>query len=103
PYPTTQALFDDCLVACIDDVLFRVSTDGCIFMRAEFEMVRDRISGAMMNTMFDTVSLVAKVLTAARTAEKALKRATSLTLLPALTDATAQLNGLVFAGFVSAT
>src|SRR5690606_33717800 len=40
---------------------------------------------------------------AARTAEKAIKRATSLNLLPALSDATAQLNGLVFAGFVSAT
>lgn len=103
PYPSTQALFDDCLVACIDDILFRVSPDGSLFMRAAFETVRDRVSGAMMNTMFDTVSLVAKVLTAARTAEKALKRATSLSLLPALSDATAQLNGLVFPGFVSAT
>jgi ATP-dependent helicase HrpA len=57
----------------------------------------------MMNTMFDTVSLVAKILAATRTAEKALKRATSLSLLPALSDATAQLGGLVFPGFVSAT
>ncbi|MET1052750.1 MAG: DUF3418 domain-containing protein, partial [Mycetocola sp.] len=103
PYPTTQALFDDCLTACIDDILFRVVPDGCLYMRVEFETVRDRISGAVMNTMFDTVSLTAKVLTAARTAEKALKRATSLSLLPALSDATGQLNGLVFAGFVSAT
>jgi ATP-dependent helicase HrpA len=84
-------------------VLFRVSADGCLFMKLEFETVRDRVSGAMMNTMFDTVSLVAKVLTAARNAEKSLKRATSLSLLPALTDATAQLNALVFPGFVSAT
>ncbi|PWC08560.1 ATP-dependent RNA helicase HrpA [Mycetocola zhujimingii] len=103
PYPSTQALFDDCLAACVDDVLYRVKPDGAIFMRAEFETVRDRISGAMMNTMFDTVSLVAKVLTASRTADKALKKATSLALLPALSDATQQLSALIYPGFVSRT
>ena len=103
PYPTTQALFDDCLAACIDDILYRVKPDGAIFMRAEFETVRDRISGAVMNTMFDTVSLVAKVLTASRTADKAVKKATSLALLPALSDATQQLSALVYPGFVSRT
>ena len=45
PYPNTKALFDDCLLAVIDSVLYRMKPDGQLFMRAEFEAVRDRVSG----------------------------------------------------------
>ncbi|HSP74988.1 MAG TPA: ATP-dependent RNA helicase HrpA, partial [Cryobacterium sp.] len=103
PYRTTQALFDDCLAASVDDVLFRVKPGGQVFMRAEFDTIRDRVSGVVMDSMFDTVGLVARILAAARTADKALKASTSMALLPALTDARAQLAGLVYPGFVSAT
>ncbi|TFC46426.1 ATP-dependent RNA helicase HrpA [Cryobacterium sp. TMT1-21] len=103
PYRTTQALFDDCLAASVDDVLFRVKPDGQVFMRAEFDTIRDRVSGVVMDSMFDTVGLVARILAAARAADKALKASTSMALLPALTDARAQLAGLVYPGFVSAT
>ncbi|MFF2272502.1 ATP-dependent RNA helicase HrpA [Agromyces sp. NPDC058136] len=103
PYPNTAALFADCLVACVDDVLYRVKPDGMLFTKLEFDTVRDRVSGVVMNTMFETVSLVASALVALRNAEKAVKSATSLALLPALGDARAQLDGLVFTGFVSRT
>lgn len=108
PYPNTKALFDDCLVAVVDSVLFRMKPDGQVFMRAEFEAVRDRVSGIVMDSMFETVALVTRILTAARTAEKAISGVTALTYLPALNDAKGQLAGLVWAngngpGFVSAT
>ncbi|TFC32651.1 ATP-dependent RNA helicase HrpA [Cryobacterium sp. TMT2-14] len=103
PYRTTQALFDDCLAASVDDVLFRVKPGGQVFMHAEFDTIRDRVSGVVMDSMFDTVGLVARILAAARAADKALKASTSMALLPALTDARAQLTGLVYPGFVSAT
>jgi ATP-dependent helicase HrpA len=103
PYRSTQALFDDCLAACVDDVLFRVKPGGQVFMRAEFDTIRDRVSGVVMDSMFETVGLVARILAAARAADKALKASTSMALLPALTDARAQLAGLVYPGFVSAT
>lgn len=103
PYPNTAALFADCLVACVDDVLYRVKPDGMLFTKLEFDTVRDRVSGVVMNTMFETVSLVASTLVALRNAEKAVKSATSLALLPALGDARAQLDGLVFPGYVSRT
>jgi ATP-dependent helicase HrpA len=103
PYPTTKALFDDCLTAVIDAVLFRIKPDGQVFMRAEFEAIRDRASAIVMDSMFDTVSLVSRVLSAARAADKALSGATNMTLLAALTDAREQLSGLVHNGFVSAT
>jgi ATP-dependent helicase HrpA len=65
--------------------------------------VRDRTSGVVMDSMFETVALVSRILTAARAADKALGAATSLTLISALTDAREQLAGLVYPGFVSAT
>ncbi|HYI32189.1 MAG TPA: DUF3418 domain-containing protein, partial [Glaciibacter sp.] len=49
------------------------------------------------------VGLVARILTAYREADKALKASTSMALLPALSDARQQLDGLVYPGFVSAT
>ncbi|NYJ18341.1 ATP-dependent helicase HrpA [Leifsonia psychrotolerans] len=103
PYRSTQALFDDCLAAAVDDVLYRVKPDGLVFMRAEFDTVRDRVSGVIMDSMFETVGLVARILTASRVADKALKAATSMALLPAISDAREQLTGLVYPGFVSAT
>jgi len=103
PYRSTQALFDDCLAASVDDVLYRVKPGGQVFMKAEFDTIRDRVSGVVMDSMFETVGLVARILTAARSADKVLKASTSMALLPALTDARGQLAGLIYPGFVSAT
>ncbi|WP_348788362.1 ATP-dependent RNA helicase HrpA [Leifsonia sp. NPDC080035] len=103
PYPNTKALFDDCLLAVIDSVLYRMKPDGQLFMRAEFEAVRDRVSGVVMDSMFETVALVTRILTAARAADKAISGTTALAYLPALNDAKGQLAGLVYPGFVSAT
>ncbi|MFP3465990.1 ATP-dependent RNA helicase HrpA [Leifsonia sp. SIMBA_070] len=103
PYPNTKALFDDCLLAVVDSVLYRMKPDGQLFMRAEFEAVRDRVSGIVMDSMFETVALVTRILTAARAAEKAISGVTALTYLAALNDAKGQLSGLVFPGFVSRT
>jgi ATP-dependent helicase HrpA len=103
PYKSTQALFDDSLAACVDDVLLRVRPGGQVFMKAEFDSIRDRVSGVVMDAMFETVGLVARILAASRAADKALKASTSMALLPALSDAREQLAGLVYPGFVSDT
>jgi ATP-dependent helicase HrpA len=87
----------------VDDVLFRMKPDGAVHLRAEFEAVRDRVSASVMDLMFEIVALVARILTAARNVDKAIKDATSMTLITALSDARDQRNGLVFPGFVSAT
>ena len=103
PYPSTKALFDDCLAAVVDSALHESVPGGLVFTRAEFERVRELVSATVMDALFDTVSLVAAVLTGARVAEKALSATSSMALLGALTDARTQLGGLVFAGFVSRT
>ncbi|GAA0997454.1 ATP-dependent RNA helicase HrpA [Subtercola frigoramans] len=101
PYPSIQALFDDCLLAAADHVLQAAHPDGRVFTRAEFEAARDTLSSSIIDLMYQTVATVATSLTKARDAERALKKVTSVTLLPALADARSQLGNLVFAGFIA--
>ena len=71
--------------------------------RADFERVRDALSAAVVDETFQTVSLAARILTAAREVDRALRAQNSLTLLGALNDVKGQIAGLVFPGFVSRT
>jgi ATP-dependent helicase HrpA len=103
PYPSTKALFEDCLAAVVDRVLFEMAPGGLVFTRSHFEAIRDAASAGIMDALFEVVSLVARILTEQRAAEKAISTTSAMTLLAALTDAKAQLAGLVFPGFVSRT
>ncbi|MDF2444569.1 MAG: ATP-dependent helicase HrpA, partial [Subtercola sp.] len=103
PYPSIQALFDDCLTACADEVLRSAHPTGLLYTQAEFETVRDRLSAGIIDSMYQTVATVAATLAKARDAERALKAVTSVSLLPALSDARAQLAALIFPGFISST
>ncbi|MDN3477297.1 ATP-dependent RNA helicase HrpA [Curtobacterium sp. APC 4022] len=101
PYPSTNALFDDVLAAVVDAGIRRTHPDGMVFARVAFDQVRDAVSSTVVDTMFTAVSEVAAVLTAQRNAERAMKQATNMALLPALSDMRQQMERLVFAGFVS--
>jgi ATP-dependent helicase HrpA len=101
PYPSTNALFDDVLAAVVDAGIRRTHPDGLVYTRAGFEQVRATVSATVVDTMFTAVSEVAAVLTAQRNAERAMKQATNMALLPALSDMRQQMERLVFAGFVS--
>ncbi|MEV5068616.1 ATP-dependent RNA helicase HrpA [Microbacterium sp. LMI12-1-1.1] len=103
PYPSAKALIEDCRVAVADAVIARTAPDALVRTRAGFEAVRDALSGAVVDELFQTVSLAARILTAAREVEKAMRDGNSLTLLGALNDVKGQLAGLVFPGFVSRT
>ncbi|RFA14164.1 ATP-dependent RNA helicase HrpA [Subtercola boreus] len=103
PYASIQALFDDCLAACADEVLRSAHPTRLLYTRAEFEAVRDRLSAGIIDSMYQTVATVAATLAKARDAERALKTVTSVSLLPALSDARAQLAALIFPGFISST
>jgi ATP-dependent helicase HrpA len=101
-YPSAKALIEDARIAVADDVLTRHAPGG-VRTHAEFARVRDILSAAVVDDTFAAVSLAARVLTAAREVERALKSRNSMSLLAALGDVRAQLSGLVFPGFVSAT
>lgn len=99
-YPSAKAVIEDCLGAVADDVIAR---HGEVRSRAAFEAVRDEVSRGSVERVIETVSLVAKVLSGARSAERAMKSANSMALLGALSDARGQLDALLHRGFVLET
>ncbi|GAA1060173.1 ATP-dependent RNA helicase HrpA [Agromyces bracchium] len=102
-YAGPRALLDDCLAAVVDAELRERHADGLVRTRAEFEAARDAVSANVMDRMFETVALVSRILVAARDADRAISKASSLQLMSALADARSQLEALVPSGFVSTT
>jgi ATP-dependent helicase HrpA len=97
PYRSTGALFEDVLVAVIADVV----DPGEIFTAEAFQSARAAVSAAVVDGMFDAVALVARVLATSREADKAIRGATSMSLVAPLGDARSQLDALIHPGFVS--
>ncbi|MDR6692387.1 ATP-dependent helicase HrpA [Microbacterium sp. 1154] len=103
PYQNAKALIEDARVALADDVLLRESTSGVVRTKAGFERVRDAYSSVSVERTFQTVSLAARILLAQREVDRAMKDASSITLLGALNDVRGQVKGLIFPGFLSRT
>ncbi|WP_415128388.1 DUF3418 domain-containing protein [Microbacterium sp.] len=101
PYPSAKALIEDARVAVADAVMAR--TAPVVRSGAQFDRVRDALSQAIVDELFQAVSLAARILTLAREVERGIKAQNSLTLLTALGDIKAQLAGLVYPGFVART
>ncbi|HCJ49052.1 MAG TPA: ATP-dependent RNA helicase HrpA [Microbacterium sp.] len=99
PYPSAKALIEDARVAVADAVL------GASVIRDEagFTAARDAFSARVVDELFQTVSLTAKILTLQRDVERGIRAQNSMTLLAALGDLKAQLAGLLHPGFVSRT
>ncbi|MET0813492.1 MAG: ATP-dependent RNA helicase HrpA [Microbacterium sp.] len=102
PYPSARALVEDARVAVADAVIARTTPNG-IRTRADFDAARDALSAVVVDELFQTVSLCARILTAARDVERAVREQNSLTLLGALNDIKGQVAGLVHPGFVAQT
>ncbi|WP_309713235.1 ATP-dependent RNA helicase HrpA, partial [Pseudolysinimonas sp.] len=95
PYPSTAALWDDALLVTLAAATgSRAPRD-----RAAFEALRTEVSAGLLDALFDTVALIAKVLTAAREVDRTITAASSLAFMGPLTDARGQLEALVHPGF----
>ena len=99
PYPSTDRLFDDLMLAIIDAELGATPPASV----ADFEALRARVADGLVERMFGLASQVARILTSARLADRAIRDGASLTHMAALADARANLDQLVFDGFVSRT
>ncbi|MEN9715721.1 MAG: hypothetical protein RJA35_1188 [Actinomycetota bacterium] len=107
PYPSFAAFIDDVIAACIDRELARIQPDGMIFSKAEFERLRTNVQQSVMDTVFDTSALVAKIMVAVREAGKTISDTKAFAFLSVLAAEKAHLDELVHpaksgAGFVSA-
>ncbi len=103
PYRSTAALFDDALLATIDSLVDAATAERDPMTRAAFEALRAEVNAALVDGLFATVALAARVLGEARNADRSIAGATSLSLMAPLADARAQLDALVHPGFLRIT
>ena len=108
PYRSLDDAIADVSLAVADRAILRQSPDGLIWFASDFETVANNYARALIDDIYGGIALTAKVLNEARLANKAIESAKSLHVLGQVTDAKAQLNGLIYAatgggGFVSRT
>ncbi len=108
PYRSLDDAIADVSLAVADRAIQRVSPDGLIWFASDFEKTANNYARALIDDIYGGIALTAKVLNEARLANRAIESAKSLHVLGQVTDAKAQLNGLVYAstgggGFVSRT
>ena len=107
PYPSVAALVEDARAAVaravIDAETAGSGAPGVVRTETEFVRVRDAVSAVIVDRLFSTVSLIARILTKAREVERGIRGQNSLALLGPLGDIRAQLDGLLPNGFVSST
>jgi len=101
PHGSAAALFDDC-IACAADKLIAES-GGPAWDEEGFTRLQDRVRAGLGDVAFDAVTVVARILGTADGVERRVQDSRSPALVPALTDIRAQLSGLVFPGFATAT
>ena len=104
PYPNVAALLEDTRAAVVRELIDQhTGGTGIVRTEAAFTALRDAVNAALVDRLFVTVSLVARILTKTRDVERAIKAQNSLALLGPLNDIRTQLSGLIRPGFVSAT
>ncbi|NBX23013.1 MAG: ATP-dependent RNA helicase HrpA [Microbacteriaceae bacterium] len=101
PYKNATELIDDAIDAAIDRVLFAMRPDGAIFSKHEFETLRDRVQSQVMDSLFDTVALVVRILGAARDADKSIANTNALAFMAVLTSEKQHLRDLMCERFIS--
>jgi ATP-dependent RNA helicase HrpA len=101
PHGTAVDLFDDC-IACAADALM-AEGGGPAWDGEGFAKLHDKVRGELADTVLDVVTKVEHILAVVGTVERQLQETANPALSPALEDARAQLDGLVYRGFVTAT
>ncbi len=102
PYQNVATLIEDARTAVAREIIDReTGGTGVVRRRADFERVRDAVSGELVDRLFGTVSLVAELLTKQREIERSLKQANSIALLGPLGDIRSQVSNLIYPGFIS--
>ncbi|MFD1211211.1 ATP-dependent RNA helicase HrpA [Arthrobacter sp. GCM10027362] len=99
PHGSVSSLIDDCTLAAIDKLV----PAQLPFTATEFSDLYETVRAELIDTVFAVTATVEKILSSTRRIQKALKSSTSLALISALNDIKAQLEHLVYPGFVART
>ncbi|WP_461169065.1 ATP-dependent RNA helicase HrpA [Arthrobacter sp. Z1-15] len=99
PHGSVAALIEDCTLAAVD----KLTPERLPWSRAEFDELYEKVRAELIDTVFTVTATVEKILSSTRRITKALKGTQSLALISALNDIRAQLDSLVYPGFVART
>ncbi|MGY3567013.1 ATP-dependent RNA helicase HrpA [Sinomonas sp. RB5] len=99
PHGSVADLIADCSVAAID----RLVPAELPWDRAAFDALYDHVRAELIDTVFKVTAIVEQVLASSLRIGKALRGSSSLALVSALNDVKAQLEQLVYPGFVART
>lgn len=99
PHGSIDELIRDCTVAALDHLVPHTP----IFTQTEYSELYEHVRAELIETVFDVTKLVAEILSEATALKKAIKKATSLTTMHAVSDVKAQMENLVYPGFVAQT
>jgi ATP-dependent helicase HrpA len=94
-------LFADCLAAAADDLI--AANGGPVWDEAGFRRLLEAVRGELADATLDVVSRVERVLAVAGEVEGRLAELTNPAHGPATTDVRAQLDGLIYPGWVTAS
>ncbi|CAK9885013.1 MAG: hypothetical protein XXXJIFNMEKO3_01405 [Candidatus Erwinia impunctatus] len=101
PYGKVLELIDDCITCGVDQLIARHG--GVIWNEADFNKLHQQVRGELNEVVVTIASLVEQILTSVFTINKKLKRRVDISMALALSDIKAQLDGLVYRGFVTET
>jgi ATP-dependent helicase HrpA len=101
PHKDMQDLFDDCVNCAIDKII--IAQGGPAWDTDAFARLKEAVRTSLNPTVLDVVTHVSKALTAANAARTRLSTMGGPRLEPSLQDVRAQLDRLVYRGFVTAT
>ncbi|CEA08590.1 ATP-dependent RNA helicase HrpB [Arthrobacter saudimassiliensis] len=99
PHGSAAALMADCSLAAIDKLV----PEALPWNRQDFDALYERVRADLIDTVFTVTAIVEKVLSAARRITVQVKATGSPALIGALQDIRAQLDSLVYPGFVART
>ncbi len=101
PYGRVLDLVDDCIRAGVEALMRRYQAPA--WSPTEFEVLKDKVGGELNPAVAAIALQVEEVLSRAHEVKKRLKGKIDLSQAMAMADIQAQLNGLIFKGFVTAT
>lgn len=99
PYPSVQALLDDCVAAAVDDLV--LSNGGLVWDERSFAARTTEVRPGLADTTRTVLTDVVRVLASWREVDRALSGSADLSQLPALADMKAQVGRLAYHGFVA--
>ncbi len=101
PFGRVLDLIDDCIACAVDKLI--VEFGGLVWNEADFDKLRDFIRENLNETTVEIAKQVEQILTLTYELNKRLKGKMDFTMAFALSDIKAQLNGLIYQGFVQKT